>query len=76
MYKINNLLENDDIRTAEVKAGMRVIEYMSDLSVMPSTAITAYYCSRMNVRKRQLIINLEGNEYTILRQSDILAVVE
>ena len=29
------------------------------------TAITAYYCSRMNVRKRQLLINLEDNEYTI-----------
>lgn len=38
---------------------------MSDLSVMPSTAIIAYYCSRMNVRKRQLLINLEDNEYTI-----------
>ena len=63
MYKINNLLENDDIRVADSKAGMKVIEYLSDLSVMPSTAITAYYCSRMNVRKRQLLIELNGNEY-------------
>ena len=65
MYRINNLQDNDDIRVADVKAGMKVIEYMSDLSVMPSTAITAYYCSRMNVRKRQLLINLENNEYTV-----------
>ena len=65
MYKINNLLENDDIRVADSKAGMNVIEYLSDLSVMPSTAITAYYCSRMNVRKRQLLIELNGNEYTL-----------
>lgn len=65
MYKINNLLENDDIRVADSKAGMKVIEYLSDLSVMPSTAITAYYCSRMNVRKRQLLIELNGNEYTL-----------
>ena len=65
MYRINNLQDNDDIRVADAKAGMKVIEYMSDLSVMPSTAITAYYCSRMNVRKRQLLINLEDNEYTI-----------
>ena len=64
MYRINNLQDNDDIRVADAKAGMKVIEYMSDLSVMPSTAITAYYCSRMNVRKRQLLINLEDNEYT------------
>lgn len=59
MYKINNLSDNDDIRIADAKAGMKVIEYMSDLSVMPSTAVIAYYCSRMGVRKRQLIINLE-----------------
>ena len=41
------------------------IKYISDLSVIPSTAIITYYCSRMNVRKRQLLINLEDNEYTI-----------
>ena len=65
MFRINNLQDNDDIRIADAKAGMKVIEYMSDLSVMPSTAITAYYCSRMNVRKRQLILELENNEYTV-----------
>ena len=65
MYKISNLYENDDIRIADSKAGMKVIEYLSDLSVMPSSAVTAYYCSRMNVRKRQLVIELDGNEYTL-----------
>lgn len=65
MFKINNLQENDDIRVADAKAGMKVIEYLSDLSVMPETAITTYYCSRMNFRKRQLLINLENNEYTV-----------
>lgn len=64
MFQINNLQDNDDIRIADAKAGMKVIEYMSDLSVMPDTAIRAYYCSRMNVRKRQLVINLQNNEYT------------
>ncbi|MBQ2938435.1 MAG: AIM24 family protein [Clostridia bacterium] len=65
MYKISNLFENDDIRIADSKAGMKVIEYLSDLSVMPSSAITAYYCARMNVRKKQLVIELDGNEYTL-----------
>ena len=65
MYRINNLQDNDDIRVADAKAGMKVIEYMSDLSVMPSTAITAYYCSRMNVRKRQVMIELNNTECTV-----------
>ncbi len=65
MYSIKNLLNNDDIRTIDQKEGMRVIEYMKDLSVMPSTAMLAYYCTEMNVRKRQLIINIDDTEYTI-----------
>ena len=65
MYAINNLLKNDDIRTIDKKEEMRVIEYMSDLSVMPSTAMLAYYCAKMNVKKKQLIINLNDTEYTV-----------
>ena len=65
MYKINNLLENDDIRKVDEKEGMTVIEYTKDLSVMPSTAVLSYYCAQMNVRKRQLMINLDDTEYTI-----------
>lgn len=65
MYAIKNLLNNDDICTIDQKEGMRVIEYKRDLSVMPSTAVLAYYCAEMNVRKRQLIINLDDKEYTI-----------
>ena len=65
MFSIKNLLNNDDVRTIEQKEGMRVIEYTKDLSVMPSTAMLAYYCSKMNVRKKQLIINLNDTEYTI-----------
>lgn len=65
MYQIKNLIENDDIRKVDEKEGMTVIEYMRDLSVMPSTAVLAYYCAEMNVRKRQLVINLDDTEYTI-----------
>lgn len=65
MYAIKNLLSNDDVRTIDQKDGMRVIEYVNDLSVMPSTAVLAYYCAKMNVRKRQLIINLDDTEYVI-----------
>jgi len=65
MYKIQNLLDNDDICTADIKSSMRVIEYMSNLSIFSSTAMLEYYCNRMNVRKRQLIIELNNTEYTI-----------
>lgn len=37
-----------------------LLEYVRDLSVTPSSAATAYFSSEMNVRKRQVIANLQG----------------
>lgn len=45
--------------------GMSVVQYKKDMSVTPSTSRVEYYCSKMNVNKRQLLLNLNGNGYTI-----------
>lgn len=58
MYRINNFVNNDDVAVLDSKGAFRVIEYKRDLSVTPSTAMTAYFCNEMNVRKRQLICNV------------------
>lgn len=63
MYQIKNFLDNDDIRVAEKKGNIRIVEYMSDLSVNPYTCITQYYAARMGVRKRQVLIELNDDEY-------------
>lgn len=65
MYQIKNFLENDDIRVADQKGNIKVVEYLTDLSVNPSTCITQYYAARMNVRKRQALIELQNDEYTL-----------
>ena len=65
MFEIKNLIDNDDIRIADKKGQMQVIEYMTDLSVTAMTAEIAYYSNRMNVRKRQVLIELNGDEYTL-----------
>lgn len=63
MYQIKNFLGNDDIKVVDQKNNIRVIEYMKDLSVNPYTCITQYYAAQMNVRKRQVVIELKGDEY-------------
>ena len=65
MYKFKNLMSNPNLNVVEKVEGMRVIEYARDLSVTPSTAITAYFANEMNVRKRQLFIELKDNAYTL-----------
>ena len=58
MYKIRNFIDNDDVRIIAEKGPFQVIEYQKDLSVLPHEAITAYFCNKMNVKKRQLVCNL------------------
>lgn len=55
MYQINNFINNDDVRILDSKGAFQVVEYIRDLSVTPLTAMTAYFCNEMNVRKRQLV---------------------
>ena len=59
MYTINNFSNNDDIRIVNQLGAFTVIEYIRDLSVMPSESLLAYYCNEMNVRKRQVICDLK-----------------
>ena len=65
MYKIKNLINNENVRTTEKKGGMRILEYANDFSVSPASAVTSYFASKMNVRKRQVLIELNDNEYTV-----------
>ncbi len=65
MYKIKNLLKNENVKTLDKKEGMRIIEYVNDLSVTPYSSINAYFSNKMNVRKRQVLIEVNDNEYTV-----------
>ena len=58
MYQVKNFMDNDDVKTLDQKGPFSVIEYQRDLSVTPGSAINAYYCAQMNVRKRQLVCDM------------------
>ena len=56
-----SLLNNTNVQVTSALGGMQVLEYVQDMSVSPSTSKLQYYMSRMNVNKRQLLLNLNGN---------------
>lgn len=58
MYEIKNFIDNDDIKTLDTLGAYTVIEYQRDLSVSPAEAQLQYFCSQMNVRKRQVVCDL------------------
>ncbi len=65
MFRINNLTNNDDVKTIAKLGGFSVIEYQRDLSVLPQNAQLAYFCNAMNVRKRQVICDLSLGNVTV-----------
>lgn len=65
MYQISNFLDNDDVKVLGTLGAFTVAEYTRDLSVMPSTAMGAYYCSEMNVRKRQVMCDLSKSDVVL-----------
>ena len=65
MYQINNFFNNDDVRMKESMGAFSIIEYQRDLSVMPENAMTAYYASQMNVRKRQVVCDVAKSNVTV-----------
>ena len=61
MYK-NNLLENSTNRKIILEKGRyQVLEYEQDMSVNKETAMSEYFASKLNVRKRQVLCNLNNN---------------
>lgn len=57
--KISNFIgDNDNINVLDKKGPFTVIEFERDLSVTPSEAMIMYFSSKMNVRPRQLVVDL------------------
>lgn len=61
MFRLNNFLNNQNMKVIEQKGPFRVLEHEKDLSVHPANAVAAYFASEMNVRKRQVFVELNGN---------------
>lgn len=65
MFTVNNFTQNDDVAVTDELGAFKVIEWKRDLSVTPSSAITAYFASEMNVRRRQVICDLSQASVTV-----------
>lgn len=65
MYQIKNFYDNDDVKVIDSMGAFKVVEYQRDLSVMPQNAMTAYYASQMNCRKRQVVCDVSKSNVTV-----------
>lgn len=65
MVKCNNLFDNKNMQMIASMENVKVFEYQRDLSVRPDNAISSYYASEMNIRKRQVLIEMNGKPWTV-----------
>ncbi|MBP1992331.1 AIM24 family protein [Paenibacillus eucommiae] len=62
-FTINNLKENSNVVIKETLGGFSILEYIEDLSCTTiADAESNYFMSRSNMRKKQLMIELNSNE--------------
>ena len=64
--KIVNL-ENENRKFVKTVNNFHVLEYIQDASVSPMNAQTEYFMSQMNVRRRQIVIELDKERSAIIQ---------
>ena len=71
-----NLFQPTDAHKVVASQGcFSLLEYEKDISVTPESAQFSYFASKMNVRKRQVIANLNGDNGVIIQGGTIQMMI-
>ena len=63
--RIENL-QNENRKYVKSIGNFHVLEYVHDASVSPMNAMNEYFMSKMNVRRRQVVIDIDKDHSAIL----------
>ena len=60
-------LENENRKFIKTVDNFHILEYVQDASVSPMNAIDEYYMSKMNVRRRQVVIDISKDHSAVIQ---------
>ena len=60
-------LQNENRKYAKSIGNFHVLEYVQDASVSPMNAMNEYFMSKMNVRRRQVVIDIDKDHAAIIQ---------
>ncbi len=60
-------LENENRKFIKTMDNFHVLEYVQDASVSPMNAIDEYFMSKMNVRRRQVVIDINKDHSAVIQ---------
>lgn len=66
MYNVK-MADTQNRKVIEKKGNVTIFEYEQDMSTNPGAAMQAYYSSKMNIRKRQVMIELDDDHDVIIQ---------
>ena len=64
--RIENL-QNENRKYAKSIGNFHVLEYVQDASVSPMNAMNEYFMSKMHVRRRQVVINIDKDHSAVIQ---------
>ncbi len=64
--RIENL-QNENRKFAKSIGNFHVLEYVQDASVSPMNAMNEYFMSKMGVRRRQVVIDIDKDHSAIIQ---------
>ena len=61
----SNIVSSKNLKEIASMGNFHVLEHEKDLSVSEYSAVDYYFASKMNVRKRQLMLDFDNNSYIV-----------
>lgn len=61
----SSILNNNNLKEIASKGNFHVLEHTRDLSVSAGSALQHYFASKMNVRKKQLLLDFNNSSYIV-----------
>lgn len=65
MVTCKNLYDNENLKLINEKGQYKVFEHQRDMSVTLDNAVSAYFAAEMNVRRRQVLVELAGGNCVV-----------
>lgn len=65
MFQLNNFYNNNNMKCIGQLGQYKIFEHERDLSVTPYSAEEAYFSATMNVRRRQVLVELNNTSCTV-----------
>jgi len=60
-----NLLSRLNVEMISSLGGFKVLQHKRDMSTIQTAATKEYFCSQMNIQRKQVLLELNGNSYCV-----------